>query len=53
MLFRAECYDYLFEIALQMKQMGLDPTAKPNYASDAYLSAVHRNENNPNSNHHS
>jgi len=24
-----ECYDYLFEIAVKMKQMGLDPTKKP------------------------
>jgi len=24
-----ECYDYLFEVALKMKQMGLDPTAIP------------------------
>eukprot|EP01119_Soliformovum_irregulare_P014500 TRINITY_DN3967_c0_g1_i1.p1 TRINITY_DN3967_c0_g1~~TRINITY_DN3967_c0_g1_i1.p1 ORF type:complete len:103 (-),score=32.11 TRINITY_DN3967_c0_g1_i1:20-328(-) len=25
----SECYDYLFEIAVKMKQMGLDPTLKP------------------------
>lgn len=24
-----ECYDYLFEIAVQMKQFGMDPTARP------------------------
>uniref|UniRef100_A0A1B6CGD5 Probable methylthioribulose-1-phosphate dehydratase n=1 Tax=Clastoptera arizonana TaxID=38151 RepID=A0A1B6CGD5_9HEMI len=24
-----ECYDYLFEIAVQMRQVGLDPTATP------------------------
>ncbi|XP_062508841.1 methylthioribulose-1-phosphate dehydratase-like isoform X1 [Corticium candelabrum] len=24
-----ECYDYLFDIAVQMKQLGLDPSAKP------------------------
>jgi methylthioribulose-1-phosphate dehydratase len=24
-----ECYDYLFEIAVKMKQFGLDPTKKP------------------------
>ncbi|XP_023242281.1 uncharacterized protein LOC111640505 isoform X1 [Centruroides sculpturatus] len=24
-----ECYDYLFDIAVRMKQMGLDPTARP------------------------
>lgn len=26
---RAECYDYLFDIALQMKQNGLNPLATP------------------------
>ncbi|CAG8476896.1 6666_t:CDS:2 [Ambispora gerdemannii] len=25
----AECYDYLFEISIKMKRLGLDPTAKP------------------------
>jgi methylthioribulose-1-phosphate dehydratase len=25
----AECYDYLFEIAVKMKQFGLDPSQKP------------------------
>ncbi|CAG8533417.1 13744_t:CDS:2, partial [Racocetra persica] len=25
-----ECYDYLFEIAIKMKNAGLDPAAKPN-----------------------
>lgn len=24
-----ECYDYLFDIAIRMKQLGLDPTVKP------------------------
>jgi ribulose-5-phosphate 4-epimerase/fuculose-1-phosphate aldolase len=24
-----ECYDYLFEIAVKMKQLGLDPTKAP------------------------
>ncbi|KNC71710.1 hypothetical protein SARC_15748, partial [Sphaeroforma arctica JP610] len=24
-----ECYDYLFEIAVKMKQLGLDPAAPP------------------------
>ncbi len=24
-----ECYDYLFEVAVQMKQLGMDPTQKP------------------------
>nr|XP_042895226.1 methylthioribulose-1-phosphate dehydratase [Parasteatoda tepidariorum] len=26
----AECYDYLFEVAVQMKLLGLDPTKNPN-----------------------
>lgn len=26
---RCECYDYLFDIAIQMKQCGLDPSALP------------------------
>jgi methylthioribulose-1-phosphate dehydratase len=26
---QAECYDYLFEAAIKMKQLGLDPTQKP------------------------
>ena len=26
---RCECYDYLFEIAVQMNQFGVDPTATP------------------------
>lgn len=26
---RCECYDYLFDIAVQMKQCGLDPSALP------------------------
>ncbi|KAF8773790.1 methylthioribulose-1-phosphate dehydratase-like [Argiope bruennichi] len=25
----AECYDYLFDVAVQMKSLGLDPTKKP------------------------
>ena len=25
----AECYDYLFQVALEMKRLGLDPTAEP------------------------
>lgn len=28
-IFRAECYDYLFEMACLMKQHGLDPASKP------------------------
>lgn len=27
--YRCECYDYLFDIAVQMKQCGLDPAALP------------------------
>ena len=27
--FRCECYDYLFDIAVEMKLHGIDPTAKP------------------------
>lgn len=26
---QAECYDYLFEAAVRMRQLGLDPSAKP------------------------
>lgn len=26
---RCECYDYLFDMAVQMKQSGLDPSALP------------------------
>lgn len=29
LFFRCECYDYLFDIAVQMKQCGLDPAALP------------------------
>ena len=28
-IYRCECYDYLFDIAVQMKLHGLDPTAEP------------------------
>ena len=28
-LSRCECYDYLFDIATQMKQCGLDPAQQP------------------------
>lgn len=28
-LHRTECYDYLFDIAVRMKQMGLDPEMAP------------------------
>ncbi|GFN98751.1 methylthioribulose-1-phosphate dehydratase [Plakobranchus ocellatus] len=33
-----ECYDYLFDIAVQMKTAGLDPTAQPSYPKGAYVS---------------
>ena len=26
---RCECYDYLFDVATQMKQCGLDPAQQP------------------------
>ncbi|MEN0063443.1 MAG: methylthioribulose 1-phosphate dehydratase [Myxococcota bacterium] len=32
---QAECYDYLFEVALRMRQIGLDPAAMPAPASQA------------------
>lgn len=28
-LYRCECYDYLFDIAVSMKKVGLDPTQLP------------------------
>ncbi|PVD33911.1 hypothetical protein C0Q70_05173 [Pomacea canaliculata] len=33
-----ECYDYLFDIAVRMKQMGLDPTQVPKAPKGAYTS---------------
>lgn len=30
----AECYDYLFESAVKMRQLGLDPTARPGVSPD-------------------
>ncbi|XP_054715871.1 methylthioribulose-1-phosphate dehydratase-like [Uloborus diversus] len=30
----AECYDYLFDVAVQMKMLGLDPTAPPSVKAD-------------------
>ena len=27
--YRCECYDYLFDIAAQMRQCGLDPAQRP------------------------
>ena len=32
---QAECYDYLFEAAVKMKQLGLDPAAAPERAAAA------------------
>ncbi|MGF1468685.1 MAG: methylthioribulose 1-phosphate dehydratase [Sandaracinaceae bacterium] len=32
---QAECYDYLFEAAVRMRQLGLDPAARPPGASPA------------------
>lgn len=29
LFYRCECYDYLFDIAVQMKQCGLEPSALP------------------------
>ncbi|XP_059150817.1 methylthioribulose-1-phosphate dehydratase-like isoform X2 [Physella acuta] len=37
-----ECYDYLFDIAVQMTALKLDPTQKPVPHSDAYLSRSSR-----------
>lgn len=34
--FRCECYDYLFEIAVDMKKSGLDPTEVPTPPKGAY-----------------
>lgn len=33
---RCECYDYLFEIAFEMKQCGLDPQEVPVEPKGAY-----------------
>ena len=44
---RAECYDYLFEMGVQMKHAGLDPTAIPVYCEGAYTSKVHVDEHKP------
>lgn len=32
---QAECYDYLFEAAVKIRQLGLDPARKPNESSSA------------------
>ena len=39
---RCECLDYLFEIAVEMKKLGLDPCAPPEFEKDAYVSAEHK-----------
>ena len=31
---QAECYDYLFEAAVRMRQIGIDPTARPGGRTD-------------------
>lgn len=28
-IFRTECYDYLFEMAVEMKRLGMDPELVP------------------------
>ena len=35
-LFRCECYDYLFEVAVEMKKSGLDPCEIPVPPEGAY-----------------
>ncbi|GFS18437.1 methylthioribulose-1-phosphate dehydratase [Elysia marginata] len=35
-----ECYDYLFDLAVQMKSVGLDPTEVPTIPKGAYVSTV-------------
>ncbi|CAG5118344.1 unnamed protein product [Candidula unifasciata] len=37
-----ECYDYLFDIAVQMKSVGLDPTQVPTLPTGAYVSQSSR-----------
>lgn len=34
---RCECHDYLFDIATQMKSVGLDPSEVPVPSKGAYL----------------
>lgn len=36
--YRCECYDYLFDIAVQMRSFGLDPTQVPTIPKGAYVS---------------
>ena len=43
---RAECYDYLFDMGVQMRNVGLDTTAVPVYCDGAYTLKVHLEENN-------
>lgn len=38
---QAECLDYLFEMAVEMKRMGVSPTSKPNFFEGAFISTVH------------
>ncbi|XP_067928869.1 methylthioribulose-1-phosphate dehydratase-like [Watersipora subatra] len=37
-----ECLDYLFEVAADMKRLGIDPCAAPDLPKDGYLSAEHK-----------
>lgn len=37
----AECYDYLFEAAVRMRQLGLDPTQRPGAAPDGKPRLTH------------
>lgn len=38
---QAECLDYLFELSVQMNQLGISTTSKPKFFPGAYTSAVH------------
>lgn len=40
----AECYDYLFEIAVKMKGLGLDPEKVPNDSEYKHLSEINHDE---------
>jgi len=42
--FRAECLDYLFEMAAMMKQLHMDPLSAPVYPTCAYMSQEHLDE---------
>ena len=37
---RCECFDYLFDISVEMKKMGIDPCDKPTYPEGAYVSKM-------------